>query len=320
MKRLNVQQTAAWLSERDHFLILTHIRPDGDTLGSAAALCAVLRKLGKHAAVYPNPGTTETYADYVKDYWAAPDESFDFVAAVDIATQNLFFPEEVCFQGKVDLCIDHHPSNEFYAENVCLEEKKASCGEIILEIARDLCELDDEIATLLYMAVSTDTGCFVYGNTTAETHRAAAELLQYSTRYRELNKRCFRTKSFRRLRLEAGLVENMELYRDGTIAVVAVSCSMMRELGATEQDAEDLAAFAGQADGVKISATLRELEEGKTTKISLRTDPNVLDATKTCTMLGGGGHVAAAGATVKLPLPQAKEAVLNAIYAVLQEA
>ena len=320
MNRLNVQQTADWLSKRDHFLILTHIRPDGDTLGSAAALCAVLRKLGKHAAVYPNPGTTATYADYVKGYWAKPDESFDFVAAVDIATQGLFFPEEFCFRGKVDLCIDHHPSNEFYADNVCLEEEKASCGEIILEITRNLCGLDDEIATLLYMAVSTDTGCFVYGNTTSETHLAAAELLQYSTRYRELNKRCFRTKSFRRLRLEAMLVENMELYRGGSIAIVMVSCRMMCELEATEQDAEDLAAFAGQVDGVKISATLRELEEGKTTKISLRTDPNVLNATKTCAMLGGGGHIAASGATVELPLPAAKEAILNAIYAVLQEA
>ncbi|MCD8144793.1 MAG: DHH family phosphoesterase [Oscillospiraceae bacterium] len=319
MNRLEPRQAAQWLMERDSFLVLTHIRPDGDTLGSAAALCAILRKLGKRAAMLPNPGTTGTYADYVADYWAGAEERFDHVVAVDIATHGLFFPEEEPYKGKVELCIDHHPSNEFYAENVCLDAERASCGEIILEISRFLCALDDEIATLLYIAVSTDTGCFVYGNTTAATHQAAAELLQYSTRYREVNKRCFRTKSFKRLRLEAMLVENMELFQEGTIAVVSVSCQMMRELNATEQDAEDLAAFAGQVEGVKVSATLRELEEGKTTKISLRTDPNVLNATKTCALLGGGGHVAASGATVQLPLPQAKEAILNAIAAIQQE-
>ena len=319
MNRLNVQQAADWLKERDNFLVLTHIRPDGDTLGSGAALCAILRKIGKHAAMYPNPGTTDTYADYVAGYWAEASDPFDYVIAVDIATENLFFPEENFCRGTVDLCIDHHPSNEFYAESTCLEAKKASCGEIILEISRYLCKLDDEIATLLYMAVSTDTGCFVYGNTQAETHQAAAELLQYSTRYREVNKRCFRTKSLKRLRLEAMLVENMELYQDGRIAVVAVSCQMMRDMNATEQYAEDLAAFAGQVEGVKISVTLRELEEGKTVKISLRTDPNYLNANKACALLGGGGHVAASGATVNMSLPQAKRAMLNAIQRVQQE-
>lgn len=319
MNRLEPKQVAQWLQERDNFLVLTHIRPDGDALGSAGGLCAILRKLGKHASVLYNPGTTATYEGYVAPYWAKEGEQFDHVVAVDLATQGLFFPEEEAYKGKVELCVDHHPSNEFYADNVCLEADKASCGEIILEISKYLCPLDEEIATLLYVAVSTDTGCFVYGNVTAATHRAAAELLEYSTRYRDVNKRCFRTKSFKRLRLEAMLVENMELYQDGTIAVVSVSCKMMRELNASEQDAEDIAAFAGQVEGVTIAATLRELEEGKSTKLSLRTDPTYLNATKTCALLGGGGHIAASGATMELPLEEAKQAVLNAIYTVQQE-
>ncbi len=319
MRHMNPQEVAAWLMGRDDFLLLTHIRPDGDTLGSAAALCAALRKLGKRAALLPNSGVTTTYAPYVAGYWAVEGETFSRVVSVDMATEGLFPPEAEPYRGKVELCIDHHPSNTFYAENVCLEPGRAACGETMLEICKALCPLDEEIASLLYLAVSTDCGCFVYGNTTPETHRVAAELMEYSTRYKEINKRCFRTKSFKRLKMEALLVEEMELYQDGAIAVVQVSCQMLRDVGATESDVDDLAAFAGQVEGVHISVTIRELVEGKKCKISLRTDAS-LNATKTCALLGGGGHAAASGATVEMDLPHAKEAILNAIYTIQREA
>ncbi len=313
MNRLNPEQTAAWLRERDDFLVLTHIRPDGDTLGCGAGLCAALRKIGKHAAMLYNPGTTGTYAPFIPGYWAEPGESFRHIVAVDIATENLFFPEEECFRGRVELCIDHHESNEFYAENVCLNGEKAACGEIILEIVHHLCPLDDEIATTLYMAVSTDTGCFVYANTTPETMVAAAELMAHSERYRQVNKHCFRTKSFNRLRLEARVTEELELYRDGLVVVVSVPVKMLEEMHATVQDAEDLSAFGGQVEGAKVSVTLREQDGGVRTKISVRTDAAVLSSSAVCALLGGGGHAGAAGATVELPLPEAKQAVLAAI-------
>jgi phosphoesterase RecJ-like protein len=318
MVELDPKQTAQWLMERDGFLILTHIRPDGDTLGSAAALCAALRKAGKQAALLPNPGVTDTYAYLMTDYWAQPGAELSHVVSVDIATEGLFPENAQMYRGKVELCIDHHPSNEGFAPHRCLQADKASCGEIVLEVCKALGELDGEIADLLYTAVSTDTGCFVYGNTTADTHRAAAELLEKSPRYREINKRCFRTKTFKRLKMESLLVENMELYQDGAIAVVQVSCAMLRQVGATESDIDDLAAFAGQVEGVRIAVTIRELVEGAQCKISLRTDAS-LNATKTCALLGGGGHIAASGATVDLDLSHTKEAILNAIYTIQRE-
>ncbi len=319
MRQMTPREAAAWLKGRDDFLLLTHIRPDGDTLGSAAALCAALRRVGKHAALLPNAGVTDTYAPYVAGYWAAPGEGFSYIVAVDLATEGLFPAEAEGYRGKVDLCIDHHPSNAYYAENLCLEPDRAACGETMMAICKELCPLDEEIASLLYLAVSTDCGCFVYGNTTPETHRAAAELMEYSTRYREINKRCFRTKSFKRLKMESLLVEGMELYQGGTIAVAQVSCRMLREVGATESDIDDLAAFAGQVEGVRISVTIRELVEGESCKISLRTDAS-LNASKTCALLGGGGHIAASGATVEMDLPHAKEAILEAIYTIQREA
>ena len=314
---MTAAETAAWLLSRDRFLLLTHVRPDGDTLGCAAGLCAALRRAGKTAAVLPNPETTETYADYVAPYLAPADYRHETVVSVDIASTGLFPENARPYAGSVDLAIDHHPSYEGFAARSCVDPSLAACGELIYDICLALGQMDGEIALPLYVAVSTDTGCFVYSNTTPNTHRVAAALMEFGPFYRKVNKRCFRTKSLPRLRLESLLLSSMEFHDGGAIAIAGLSRAMMEEARAGEADAEDMAAFAGQIQGVRISATLRELAPDRT-KVSLRTDES-LNATRTCALLGGGGHAAAAGVTVDLPLAEARRAVLDAIRAVQAE-
>ena len=314
---MTAAETAAWLLSRDRFLLLTHVRPDGDTLGCAAGLCAALRKAGRTAAVLPNPETTETYADYVAPYLAPADYRHETVVSVDIASTGLFPENARPYAGSVDLAIDHHPSYEGFAARSCVDPSLAACGELIYDICLALGQMDGEIALPLYVAVSTDTGCFVYSNTTPNTHRVAAALMEFGPFYRKVNKRCFRTKSLPRLRLESLLLSSMEFHDGGAIAIAGLSRAMMEEAQAGEADAEDMAAFAGQIQGVRISATLRELAPDRT-KVSLRTDES-LNATRTCALLGGGGHAAAAGATVDLPLSETRRAVLDAIRAVQAE-
>ncbi len=314
---MTVSDTARWLLAHDGYLILTHIRPDGDTLGCAAGLCAALRKLGKTAALLPNPGVTSTYADYVAPYLAPEDYTHQTVISVDIATTGLFPDNALPYAGQVALAIDHHPSYAGFAAECCVDPALSSCGELIYALCLELGQMDEEIALPLYVAVSTDTGCFVYSNTTPNTHRVAASLMEYGGFYRGVNKRCFRTRSFPRLRLESMMIDAMEFHDGGAIAIAAISQAMMEAAQAQEVDAEDLAAFAGQIEGVRISATLRELAPSKT-KISLRTDAS-LNATRTCALLGGGGHAAASGATVELPLEQAKAAILSAIRQIQRE-
>ena len=314
---MTAAETAVWLLSRDRFLLLTHVRPDGDTLGCAAGLCAALRKAGRTAAVLPNPETTETYADYVAPYLAPADYRHETVVSVDIASTGLFPENARPYAGSVDLAIDHHPSYEGFAARSCVDPSLAACGELIYDICLALGQMDGEIALPLYVAVSTDTGCFVYSNTTPNTHRVAAALMEFGPFYRKVNKRCFRTKSLPRLRLESLLLSSMEFHDGGAIAIAGLSRAMMEEAQAGEADAEDMAAFAGQIQGVRISATLRELAPDRT-KVSLRTDES-LNATRTCALLGGGGHAAAAGATVDLPLSETRRAVLDAIRAVQAE-
>ena len=126
-----------------------------------------------------------------------------------------------------------------------------------------------------------------------------------------VNKRHFRTKSFKRLRLEGMLAAEMELFQEGTVAIAAVTLDMMASLDAHEEDAEDIAAFAGQVEGVETAVTIRELKPGEC-KLSVRTSGG-LNATKVCALLGGGGHAAAAGCTVMGSVDDAKAAILDAI-------
>lgn len=309
---MTISEAAALLRRQDNILILTHKRPDGDTVGCAAALCAALRALGKRAWVLPNRDITRLFVPYLEAYLAPEGVRPDSVVSVDVAGKGMFTPEgEVWLARGIDLAFDHHPSQEFFAGETCLDAGRAACGELMYDVVRELGPVTAEIAAPLYLAVSTDCGCFQYGNTTADTHRVAAALMDAGIDYTAMNKCHFRTKSFKRLKLESMIVEGMHLYDDGRIAVAPVPLSMMAAVGATENDMEDIAAFVGQVEGVQTSVTIRELAGGRC-KMSVRTSGG-LNATKVCALLGGGGHAAAAGCTVPGTVEEAERAILEAI-------
>ena len=315
-KIVTTREAAALLRRQDNVLILTHRRPDGDTVGCAAALCLALRHLGKTAWLLDNPDITATNGVYVQGLWAPENFTPDFVVAVDIAARSLFSPGAEGYGDRVDLTIDHHPSQEFFAAQTCLEADKAACGEIVYEICRELGPLTPAVALPLYVAVATDTGCFVYANTTAHTHTVAAALMETGIDSFAVNKRHFRTKSRKRLALEADLLSHMEFFHGGKGVFLTVPLSLMERVGASEDDAEDLSALANLVEGVDCGAVLRELRPGEW-KLSLRTGAEGrVNATEACRLLGGGGHAMAAGATVSGSLPEVKAKVLSAIDAV----
>ena len=186
----------------------------------------------------------------------------------------------------MDLAVDHHPSQEFFAQNTCLDADRAACGELMYDILRGITPITRDIALPLYVAVSTDCGCFVYGNTSAGTTGWPPPSWDTGIPTAELNKRHFRTKSFKRLRLESMLTESLEFHDGGEIAIAAISLHMMDTLQADERDAEDIAAFVARWRGVKTGVTIRERKDGSC-KISLRTDPDDLNASSVCALLGG---------------------------------
>ena len=290
---MNVKECAAWLNVHDGYLIITHIRPDGDTLGSAAALCSALRRIGKKAALYDNPGITPKYIDYVRDYIGV-DDAFDNVIAVDIAEPQLY-PDG--FSGGCDLCIDHHPTNTHYAGELLLRGEKASCGEIILEVIKALCgEPTPDEASLLYIALSTDCGGFRYANVKEDTFAAAGELYHYGAQVQTLNFKLFRQMSRARINLEGLICSELKYFHDGAVVVATVTLDMMESSGATENDCDDIAGIPGKVEGCLVSMVVRELEPGKS-KVSVRSQP-CFDSSALCARFGGGGHKLASGCTI----------------------
>lgn len=308
---MNDKQAAGLLQAQDNILILTHKQPDGDTIGCATGLCAALRELGKTAYVAPNEEAHALFFPYLEGYLAPDGFEPSFVVSVDTASLGMLPKSSVRYASRIDFSIDHHPSNEGFGKENYVDAACAACGELVYRIVTLLGPITREIALPLYVAVSTDTGCFVYSNTSPNTHRVAAALMETGIDYSWINKRHFRTKSYRRLKLESMIVEGLERYDDGAVVIASITLDMMATLGATNQDVEDIAAFIGQLEGVQVSVTLRELKPGEC-KLSVRSDGS-LNVSEVCALLGGGGHAAAAGCTLHRPVEETKAAILKAI-------
>lgn len=308
MTNLTASECAAWLGEHDDYIIISHRRPDGDTLCSGAALCSALRRAGKRAWCFDNPETTDTYRPFVAPYLAPEGLSPSTIVTVDVASEGLF-PAGI--STPVPLAIDHHPSNSRFAENLCLAAERSSCGELVMEIIKALCgSMTAGEANLLYAAVSTDTGCFQYSNTNAATLRAAAELVECGAENSALNTLLFRTMSRARMALEGRMLTGMRYFKDGRISVNIVTQAMLDECGADENDCDDLAGIAGKAKGSLISLTIREVAEGS--KVSARSKPGI-NVSDVCAVYGGGGHAMAAGVTLSCGVEEALELMLRAI-------
>ena len=308
MTNLTASECAAWLGEHDDYIIISHRRPDGDTLCSGAALCSALRRAGKRAWCFDNPETTDTYRPFVAPYLAPEGLSPSTLVTVDVASEGLF-PAGI--STPVPLAIDHHPSNSRFAENLCLAAERSSCGELVMEIIKALCgSMTAGEANLLYAAVSTDTGCFQYSNTNAATLRAAAELVECGAENSALNTLLFRTMSRARMALEGRMLTGMRYFKDGRISVNIVTQAMLDECGADENDCDDLAGIAGKAKGSLISLTIREVAEGS--KVSTRSKPGI-NVSDVCAVYGGGGHAMAAGVTLNCGVEEALELMLRAI-------
>jgi phosphoesterase RecJ-like protein len=309
--RLTTSETADWLKERDNFLILTHRRPDGDTIGCAGALAQGLGEQGKTAYVLHNPEVTPRYARFVEDYWAPDGYKPDHVITIDTASYDLFPKNGDKYMGSVSLCIDHHPSNALYAENTYLVGTSASNGEDIYNLL--ICmygSISAKTAEGLYVALSTDTGCFAFANTTADTLRIASLLINAGAPHRELNRLLFRTRTLGRIRVEGMIYSGLEFHFDGAVAISTITRDMMESAHADEDDVDDIASIPGSIEGVLAGITIRELTSASDCKVSVRTGPTT-NAHEICARFGGGGHPMAAGFSLEKTVPEIKEALLE---------
>ena len=309
-------ECAAWLMARDNFCILTHGRPDGDTLGSAGVLCLGLRQLGKSAHVLENPGTTPFLSRCIMGMTCPEPGEGDTLVAVDVASPGMLPEAHRCCTDRIDLRIDHHGSATSFTPAELVDPDAAACGEIIYDILMLMgASLTKDMAWRLYIAVSTDTGCFRYANTNAHSYLVAAACAETGADLYPITQELFDTNTMGKLKLQSYIVENAKFLCGGKAAV----CAIPRELeeSVTWEDMEGVPGFLRSIEGVKISATIRLSTEG--CKMSVRAVPG-FDAAAVCRKFGGGGHKGAAGATLALSLAEAEKMAAAALTEMVEGA
>ncbi|MBR5479369.1 MAG: DHH family phosphoesterase [Clostridia bacterium] len=310
--KISLNEVADTLLLNDNILILTHKNPDGDTQGSAIALCLALKSRGKRAYILANEGTTPRFKARLMSLEAPEDFAPDFVVAVDSATEERLCLSANNYLGKVDLAVDHHISHKEYAKKTYVGDN-AACGEIIWEIITLMgVEITDKIAEALYIAISTDTSCFLNANTSARTHEIVSKFFSMVPNVPALHREFFVVKSKARLAVESLLIASISFHLNGAVAVMKLTLEDIKKTGASEDDLDNIVALARSIDGVELGILLRETTDSGV-KASLRSSDK-FNSSDICAVFGGGGHVRAAGATIAhISLDMAEDAIIKAL-------
>ena len=312
--RITLEDTAKYFLENDNFLLLCHVSPDGDTVGSAAALAYALKAKGKNVIIKCGDEFTKDFTFMVENL-ACDEFEPEHIVAIDVADPKLLGDDfKMIYGDKVELCIDHHSSNVNYSEMLYLEPDSASTAEIIYFLINLMnVEITPLIASCLFTGVSTDTGCFRFSNTTVRTFEIAAKLAEKGADTYNIVQIFFETKTKTYASLERMALDTMRLYCDDRCAILYVTQEMYKRSGSNETETTKLASLPRQIEGVLVGALMRELKDGSW-KISLRTHGDV-DASAIAGRLGGGGHAGAAACTISESRQVATNLLLKEIQA-----
>ena len=294
--------------------IFNHENPDGDALGSAYALKLILIAMGKKAEVFLREGD-----DNVREYKLIKGtencglkiEDCDLKIAVDCADIKRLGDLKESFCDNT-AAIDHHMTHSEFADATYVDVNAPATGEIIYDFAVALgVELTHDIANNIYMAIACDTGSFKYSSTTPKTHMVAAKLLECGVDVGELSKQIFDTKSIGYFRAYRRGLDNLEIFEDGRIAVLAITEKDFAELGVDEKIIDGIVELPRAVEGADVGVYIRERKMGEF-KVSLRSNSHV-DVAKVAASFGGGGHKKASGCSLSKPLDEVKKELVAEI-------
>ena len=306
------------LRGHQRFAVLSHVRPDGDALGSQLALTLSLQKLGKDVMAWNEDGLLEKYnflpgGEQLRGPANGP-QDFDVAIALDTATQNrLGTAADSVRSAKTWINIDHHPSNPGYGDLVYIDPAAPATGQILYELIRSQqLPIDAPIAENLFVAISTDTGSFQYPNTTARTFEIGAQLLRCGVNVGRVSQLLYENYPRRRTELLRELLGTMRVEGHGKVASFSLSLKVAADLHVKPEDNEGLIDHLRAIQGVVVAVFFEELVEGKV-RVSMRSKSDAADVCAICEKFGGGGHKLAAGARVRGTLAEVEEKVLKEI-------
>jgi len=312
------EQIGQALREGERFAVLSHVRPDGDALGSQLALGLSLKRLGKDVRIWNEEGMLEKYsflpsANLLTKPPADP-EDVDVAIALDTAIQNrLGTALPAVRSAKVWINIDHHPSNPGYGDLVYINPKAPATGQILFELIRsEKLPIDAAIAENLYVAISTDTGSFQYPNTTARTFEMAAELVRAGVDVGRVSQLTYENYPRRRAELLRDLLGTMRFEANDRVASFSLSLATAKKLGVLPEDNEGLIDHLRAIHGIIVAVFFEELADGKV-RVSMRSKNEKVNVCAICEKFGGGGHVLAAGARIPGTLAEVEKKILEEV-------
>lgn len=296
--------------------IASHVQPDGDNLGSTLALGLALKKIKDDVFILK---VDETPADFlflpgidtVKDFEVG--NEIDLFIALDTGDiDRLGKNKNLINLAKTVINIDHHVSNTNFGNINIVDSKASATAELIYKlIAKMNIPMDKEIATCLYTGISTDTGSFMYDNTSSETHKIVAELINHDIDKKGININLYQNRSIDRTKLFIKTLGTLDMYFDDQVAVVKVTNEMLEETNTTMEDTEGIISFVRATKNVEVAVILKEVNINEI-KASIRSK-RFVDVSEICLSFNGGGHKRAAGCTINEPIQVAKELLLNEI-------
>ena len=308
-RAVTVEQVTDILCNGQRYLILFHVHPDGDSVGSAFALRSLICKTGRKAfcvCADEIPERLQFLANDSQDSVLPENipEGYvpDTIISVDTASPSQLGCLYDAYKEKIDLMIDHHGKGTYYADHY-VSPGMSACGEVLyglLERVAKRCglmELPVKVKELLYAAISADTGCFRYNNTTPEAHKIAADIISQGIDTSDINHRLFGIKTLKQMQVEHAGFERMNFYANGRIAVITFPYSLKEQYGATDENLETLIDVARSVKGVEVAAVIKQFGQENKFRISMRSSSD-FDVSEVCARYGGGGHSRAAGCTL----------------------
>ncbi len=321
-KTVTLREIGDYLSGKSSVAVVSHLRPDGDAIGSIMALGQVLKDLGKDVLVMNHDGVPENYLFLQgKDMVLTPASvsapvEVEVVVALDSAEKSrIGEPVWDCLKGYERVInMDHHISNPGYGDWNFVDADAPAAGQIVYDLIECMGWPLDEVARdALWVAIVTDTGSFKYPSTTARTFEVAARLVEAGVRVGDIAEKVYDSYPVRRLKLLRELLGEMKLTGDGQVASWRLRREVVERLGILPSDTEGLIDAIRSVDTVRVAIFFEEMQDGKV-RISVRSKSGGPDVSAICGQFGGGGHMRAAGARMTGPMDEAAEQFLKAVH------
>ena len=298
-------------------LLLSHVNPDGDTLGSMCAMYSMILKRFKKkvdmsvVSAIPFNYTFLPNIDLAQRYF---DQSlvYDLVITLDVASIERVRDAKIFFdRGKCTVNIDHHKTNPKYGDYQIIEPEASSCGEVLYNYFKKYgWEITEDAAICLYTAIMTDTGNFRFENTNPNSFRAVAELVELGANPNKLYKLCYESKTKNLVMFQNYCVNKAEFLNDNKIVYTTVYKKDLEKFSAGDDYTDGIAETLRAIDTTEVSFVVKEVE-AKLTKVSMRSKK--VDVAKICEQFGGGGHTYAAGCTIKASVKDSIDKLLREI-------